>query len=134
MPNAQTHESGKPKVDMRKMLLGFEQLVSKEMTPPQEAVCHVNVERYSIDWDEVVSRPKNKPKVVMLRRMVSKVFRELGFSLSKIGQMMERDHGTVLWNIKVMDGMLDVYPDVRVEYKEYKRDVSEKISNPAGGQ
>jgi len=32
----------------------------------------------------------------------------------------------------VMDGMMDVYPDVVKEYKEFKHNVSEKISNPAG--
>ena len=120
--------------DIRAMLLGFEQLVNKEMTPPVEALTLVALERYGVDWGEVVDRPRNKPKVVMLRRMVSKVLRELGFSYNRIGAFMHRDHGSVMHNVNVMDGMMDVYPDVVKEYKEFKEDVSEKISNETRGE
>ena len=120
--------------DIRAMLLGFEQLVNKEMTPPVEALTLVALERYSVGWDEVVSRPRNKPKVVMLRRMVSMVLRELGFSYNRIASFVERDHGSVMYNVKVMEGMMDVYPDVVKEYKEFKKDVSEKIFNETGSK
>ena len=116
------------------MLIGFEQLVNKDMTPPVEALDCVSIERYGVGWDEVVDRPRNKPKVVMLRRMVSKVLREMGFSLNQIGELVQRDHGSVLYNINVMDGMMEIYPDVVKEYKEFKKDVSEKISNETRGE
>jgi chromosomal replication initiation ATPase DnaA len=43
---------------------------------------------------------------------------------------MQRDHGTVMHNVKVMNGMLDVYPEVQEEWRDYKKDVSDKISDP----
>jgi chromosomal replication initiation ATPase DnaA len=131
--NSRTKKMRQPS-DIRAMLLGFEQLVNKEMTPPVDALTLVSLERYSVGWDEVVARPRNKPKVVMLRRMVSKVLREMGFSYNRIADLVERDHGSVMYNVRVMDGMMDIYPDVVKEYKDFKKDVSQKIFNQSGGK
>jgi chromosomal replication initiation ATPase DnaA len=120
--------------DTRAMLVAFEQLVKKEMTPPVDALTIVSIERYSVTWEEVVARPRNKPKVVMLRRMVSKVLHELGFSYHRIGDLVKRDHGSVIYNVNTMNNMMDIYPDVVKEYKEFKKDVSEKIFNQSGGK
>ena len=80
-----------------------------------------------------MKRDRDKPRVVMLRRMVSKLFRDLGYSYNSIGKVMQRDHGTVMHNVKVMNGMLDVYPEVQEEWRDYKKDVSDKISNKERG-
>ena len=118
--------------DIKATLVEFKQLVNKDITPPVEALDCVSIERYGVGWGEVVARSRNKPKVVMLRRMVSKVLREMGFSFNRIAVLVERNHGSVMHNIKVMGEMMEVYPDVAKEYKQFKKDVSEKISNPAG--
>lgn len=115
---------------MKQVLSSFHQLVEQDTAPPIHAITTVNHSRYNVTWDDIVKRDRDKPRVVMLRRMVSKLFRDLGYSYSSIGKVMQRDHGTVMHNVKVMNGMLDVYPEVIEEWKDYKTDVSNKISDP----
>tara|TARA_R100001443_G_scaffold109794_2_gene121341 strand:+ start:1778 stop:2149 length:372 start_codon:yes stop_codon:yes gene_type:complete len=116
-------------IDIKKAKESFEALVMREMDPPIKELEAVNLQRYGVTWNCIIEKRRDRPKVVMLRRMVSKVFRDLGFSYKRIAKTMKRDHASVIYNVKVMDGMLDVYPDVQKEWKEYKRNVSKKISN-----
>lgn len=116
-------------IDIKKAKESFEALVGGEMDPPVKELEAVNLQRYGVTWNCITEKRRDRPKVVMLRRMVSKVFRDLGFSYKRIAKTMCRDHGSVMHNIKVMNGMLDVYPDVQKEWSEYKRNVSNKISN-----
>jgi|10_taG_2_1085330.scaffolds.fasta_scaffold36551_4 chromosomal replication initiation ATPase DnaA len=119
---------------IQNMLHSFSQLVMRETQPPISAITEVSQARYSVSWEELIGKRRDNPRVVMLRRMVSKVFRELGFSFPKIGEVMNRDHGSVQHNVNAMNGMLDIYPDVQDEYKQFKCDVSEKISNTKRGE
>lgn len=116
-------------VNIKSAKESFEALMEREMDPPVKELESVNLQRYGVTWNCITEKRRDRPKVVMLRRMVSKVFRDLGFSYKRIAKTMKRDHGSIIYNVKVMDGMLDIYPDVQKEWKEYKKNVSKKISD-----
>lgn len=124
----------KKKLTAKNVLAGFNQLVERDPDPPIRAIAAVNHLRYGVTWNDVVEKRKDKPRVVMLRRMVSKLFRDLGYSFPSIAKVMNREHGTVMHNVDVMDDMLSIYPEVQTEWREYKKNVSEKISNSKRGK
>lgn len=81
-----------------------------------EVVC----ERYKIDPKLIYLKSRFR-NIVSARQMCSLVLYETGrYSKSEIGRIFNQDHTTILHNIGILKGHLDVHPDVKANYRYIK--------------
>jgi chromosomal replication initiation ATPase DnaA len=57
------------------------------------------LKKYGVDWQTIIG-PRKLSHILVLRYEVYKALRDNGYSSSRIGQICNRDHTTVLHSLK----------------------------------
>jgi chromosomal replication initiation ATPase DnaA len=86
------------------------------------------VREMGVKWSAAIIHRKNHHGTVWARQVAQYLCREtLGARYEQIGLAFERHHAAVMYNCRVVEGYMEVYPELRLEIDAIKQKVMKRF-------
>ena len=83
---------------------------------------------FGVEWKEIISKSR-AARIVKARRHYFYVMRYVFlYTLEHIGEITNKTHATVIYNLKTQDTLMDLYTDEKQKYKKIKKIMLERAS------
>jgi chromosomal replication initiation ATPase DnaA len=75
-------------------------------------------EHYGLKSEDILGR--NKERHVLRARQVATLacVRVIGMTFHRLGKLIDRNHGTVSWNVRKAESLMSAYPDFKAEVEK----------------
>lgn len=113
-------ENSKPSFKAKKL-----QKKQVDMRKIERIICEA-LNFFSLQHEHVFSTSR-KRELVTSRYMMFLYIKSRGFSSMDTGEVIKRDHSTVLYGIDVIKDLMDAYPEIKQGYEDFKNHLDKKL-------